>query len=63
MNWSWDYVAQYVIEQTPGGYVNWECGYFICPHCGAQIDRSIYPHIEMMEVCPICHTQIEEEDE
>lgn len=60
MNWSWEYVAHYVIEVVYGGFVDYEEEYYECPFCGEPIYRSDYPHFDMGMVCPVCEEMVEE---
>ena len=62
MKWSWYYVAQNIVEQVYGGYVDWDEEYFECPKCGEHIYRCDYPHIDLCMICPVCELMIEEEE-
>lgn len=62
MKWSWYYVAQHIVEQDYGGYVDWEEEFFECPECGERIYRCDYPYIDLGMICPVCESMIEEEE-
>ena len=54
MEWSWGYIAQYIVEDIYGGYVNWNEEFFECPECGEPIYKCDYPMISIDIICPVC---------
>ena len=62
MQWSWYYVAQYIIEKD-GGYVDWAEEFFVCPECNELIYKCDYPYIDLGMICPVCEIKIEEDEE
>ena len=61
MNWSWYYVAQYIIELVYNGYVDLDEEFFYCPECGEPIYKCDYPYIELGMICPVCELMSAEE--
>ena len=53
----WDELATLVEENGYDVEVNWDEGFFICPHCGDPIFEDDYPEIEGY-ICPICCEKI-----
>ena len=63
MNWSWDYVAHYIVELVYGGYVDWDEEFFECPECGEPIYKCDYPNFEIGMICPVCEFMSEDDEE
>ena len=45
----------HLVEDTYGGYVDWEEEFYICPECGEPVYSCDWSNHELFkELCPIC---------
>ena len=52
------------IENTYGGYVDWEERFYQCPYCGEPIYECDWSNEELEEfICPVCEFEEDEDSE
>lgn len=57
----WEKIAA-MVEEIYGVFVDWDERFFICPECGEPIYESDWDDELLLDDCPVCGFEWEEEE-